>query len=88
LIAGKENNINKVKLKIKKKFELSDIGSVDFIIGIKFIKCKDGYILHQIQYLEKILKKFNIKENEKASNMNVIKNERLKNMKFNPKRYM
>jgi len=88
LIAGNNKTINKVKLEINKYFELSDIGNVDFIVGIKFIKCKDGYILHQLRYLEKILDKFKINENEKASNMINIENKKLKNRKFNPKVYM
>ena len=48
LIEEKKKIINKVKLVIYKNFELSDIGNIDFIIGIKFIKCKDGCILHQL----------------------------------------
>jgi len=31
---------------IKNKFYLNDLGNVDFIIGIKFIKCEDGYIIY------------------------------------------
>ena len=33
---------------------------MDFIIGIKFIKIKYGYIIHQYQYLNKILENFEI----------------------------
>jgi len=56
IISGKKNEINYIKTEIKKIFDLSDIGPVDFIIGIKFIKTKYGYIIHQLQYLNKITK--------------------------------
>jgi len=45
LIADKTKKINKIREEIKNKYELSDIGEIDFIIGIKFIKCNVGYIL-------------------------------------------
>jgi len=40
------------KLKKKKVFELSDIGPVNFIIGIKLIKKNEDIIIHQLQYFK------------------------------------
>ena len=88
LIAGRNKTINKIKEDIKSKFELSDVGLVDFIIGIKFIKCNDGYLLHQSQYVDKILNEFNIDKYNETSHMLYIKNEELRNRNFNPKLYM
>ena len=88
LIAGRNKTINKIKEDIKSKFELSDVGLVDFIIGIKFIKCNNDYLLHQSQYVDKILNEFNIDKYNETSNMLYIKNEELRNRKFNPKLYM
>jgi len=62
LIAGKNKEINKIREEIKNKYELSDIGEIDFIIGIKFVKCNDGYTLHQSQYVDKILDEFKIEK--------------------------
>jgi len=52
-------NVNNhfVKAEFKKIFDLIDIGSMDFIIGIIVIKTKyeyNGYTIHQQQYLNKI----------------------------------
>jgi len=52
LIAGKENEINNVKKSIKEKFNIKDIGDVEFVIGIKFEKVQNGYILHQSRYFK------------------------------------
>jgi len=46
LIAGTDQDINKVKYSIKEKFNIKDIGDVEFVIGIKFTKTLNGYILH------------------------------------------
>ena len=71
IISGKKDEINFVKTEIKKVFDLSDIGPVDFIIGIKFIKIKDGYIIHQLQFLNKILEKFEIDKYYEISSFNI-----------------
>eukprot|EP00833_Pecoramyces_ruminatium_P015598 jgi/Orpsp1_1/1189630/evm.model.d7180000073350.1 len=88
MIAGKDKVINKFKEEIKNKFELSNIGPIDFIIGIKFVKCDDGYLIHQSQYVDKILDKFNIDKYKEVSNMIYDKNEELRKRKFNPTVYM
>jgi hypothetical protein len=57
-IAVNENVINDIRKSIKNKFELSIIEEIDYIIGIKFIKCKNGYIIHQMH--NSILENFEI----------------------------
>ena len=46
LIAGTNQEINKVKQSIQRKFNIKDIGDVEFVIGIKFTKTLSAYILH------------------------------------------
>jgi len=41
LITGENKEILKVKKLLKGKFEITDTGYVNFIVGIKFVKCKD-----------------------------------------------
>ena len=60
IISGVENEILKIKNELKSKFKITDVGNVGFIIGIKFEKLKDEYLLHQKRYLDEILNKFNI----------------------------
>ena len=70
IISGTDAEIKKTKKLIKNKFEVTNVGKIDFIIGIKFVKCDDGYFIHQIKYLEEILNKFNI--NKYSSTLNTI----------------
>jgi len=83
-----KREIDIVKNEIKKNFEFSDIKPIDYIIGIKFIRCKDGYIMHQLNYLNKILDKFNIDKYKECSNLTFIEDEKLRNRKFDSQTYM
>jgi len=67
---------------------LSDIGEIDFIIEIKFVKCNDYYILHQYQNVDIILDEFKIGNHNEISNMMYYKNEKVSKKKFNQKLYM
>jgi len=77
-----------VKFEINNEFKLSDMGPVDYIIGIKFIKLKDGYFIHQLQYINKILDRFNIDNYREISNVMFEENKDLRNKSFNSKIYM
>jgi len=88
IITGNKREIDIVKNEIKKNFEFSDIKPIDYIIGIKFIRCKDGYIMHQLNYLNKILDKFNIDKYKECSNLTFIEDEKLRNRKFDSQTYM
>lgn len=61
LLSGDETTINQTKTLIKNKFKIKDIGKVNFIIAIKFVKHKYGYFLNQSRYIEEILERFNMK---------------------------
>jgi hypothetical protein len=43
---------------LKKEFEMKDSGQTKFCLGLQINHCKDGIILHQTTYTEKILKQF------------------------------
>jgi len=60
LFAGRAKEIMYVKEQIKMYFNIKDIGDVNFVIGIKFKKCHDGYIIHQKQYIKDLLVKFKL----------------------------
>lgn len=74
-----EIEINKIKQSLKEKFTITDISLVDNIQGIKFVKEKDCYILHQLYYLEKLLRKFNI---EKCKPVNSMTPEDIKELRI------
>jgi len=87
LLAGKDNEINVIKNEIKKYFEIKDIGDVDFIIGIKFQKWNNGYILHQKRYILNIFEKFKKYNIIPSMNLKPLESEMNSNEKFNPTIY-
>ena len=87
LIAGNNKDIDKVKRSIKRKFNIKDIGNVEFVIGIKFMKTANGYILHQIRYVNEILNKYNINELTPVRNLIPIENLKLRCKNFDETKY-
>ena len=87
IVTGTDDEIIKTKSLIKNNFEATDVGEVDFIIGIKFVKCNDGYIIHQKKYLNEILNKFNINKYNPVSNTTPIESIELRSKKFNVTKY-
>eukprot|EP00833_Pecoramyces_ruminatium_P015919 jgi/Orpsp1_1/1189951/evm.model.d7180000075711.1 len=87
LISGTNKDINTIKNAIEEKFNIKDIENVEFVIGIKFMKIQNGYILHQIRYVNDILNKYNINELTPARNLIPVENPKLRNKKFDETKY-
>jgi len=67
LITGiKKKSFNIINI-IKNNFKISKCKEMNHILGLNVRKNKFGYTISQENYIESILKKFNIKENQKAS---------------------
>jgi len=60
LITKKDNEINYVINKLKGKYKISKESNANKIIGINIYKTKDGYKINQIDYINKIIKKYKI----------------------------
>jgi len=87
IVTGTDDEIIKTKSLINENFEATDVGEVDFIIGIKFVKCKDGYIIHQRKYLDEILNKFDINKYNPTSKTIPTESNELRSRKFNVTKY-
>jgi len=87
LIAGTDHEIKIMKDSIKRKFNIKDIGNVEFVIGIKFNKIENGYILHQIRYINDILFKYEINKLTPSKNLIPVENNKLKCIKINETKY-
>ncbi|KAK8570584.1 hypothetical protein V6N13_032201 [Hibiscus sabdariffa] len=51
-------SINKTKSFLSTKFEMTNLGEVDVILGVKVTKTEKGFSLGQTHYVEKVLTKF------------------------------
>ena len=60
IVTGEKEEINKIFNKIKNKFKISKSGPIDYLLGIKVENNNKTYSLSQTQFINNILKKFNI----------------------------
>lgn len=59
LIIGSNNDIIKAtKRMLTSEFNMTDLGVVDVILGMKISRKSDGLVLSQSHYVKKVLKKF------------------------------
>ena len=67
IIAGNnEFELEKIKIALTRKFSMTDLGELNFFLGIKIERKEDGMYLSQTAYLKNLLKRFNM-ENCKPS---------------------
>jgi len=60
VLAGNKAKVYQITKMIKNKFKIKEIGEVNFIIGIKFVKHKGGYFLNQEKYTNDIITKYGL----------------------------
>jgi len=87
LLSGKENEIIFVKEQIKTIFNIKEIGDIDFVIGIKFEKYINGYIMHQKQYIKDLLNKYKLTNSSPINNLKPIEDSNLRKKKCNETLY-
>jgi len=87
LLAVERVEIENTKKLIKERFKIKDTGKVNFIIGIKFIKHKNGYFLNQSRYAEEILEKYGMKNSVSSRNTKPIIDEELRKNKIDKTKY-
>jgi len=87
IIAGTDAEIENTINLIKNEFKIKEIGDVDFIIGIKFIKITNGYILHQKRYISDLLNKYDNYLSGISTFIKLIQNEEFKTIKVDPTQY-
>lgn len=60
LINGSNSfEIEYLKDEMKAKFEMFDLGKLSCFLGMKFVKVKEGVIIHQQKYATELLDRFN-----------------------------
>ena len=68
LIMSKDiNDINATKRMLSSKFDIKNLGVVDFILGVRIIKTPQGLALCQSHYIERV------QDNLKYLNINFVK---------------
>ncbi|KAK2402236.1 hypothetical protein QL285_051773 [Trifolium repens] len=52
--------ISEFKRQMKKEFEMTDIGQLSYFLGIEFVRCSRGFVMHRKRYATNILKRFDM----------------------------
>ncbi|XP_019418504.1 PREDICTED: uncharacterized protein LOC109329279 [Lupinus angustifolius] len=53
-----EDEIFKLKGKLKSEFDMTDLGELTYFLGIEFLKTDKGIIMHQRRYITEVLERF------------------------------
>jgi hypothetical protein len=81
LVTGNDiTKIEKFKTVMMTEFEMTDLGTISYFLGIEFLKTSKGLMLHQKKYAGEILKRFNMSDCTYAmtpmeTNLKLEKNE-------------
>ena len=62
LIGSDPNHINHVKSSLKKKFEMTDLGHLDYFLGLQVLQSKEGIIISQSKYACDLLHHFHMED--------------------------
>lgn len=60
IISAKLEEIAALKIKMKVEFEMTDLGELTYFLGLKFVRTKRGFVMHQKKYVNEVLCKFNM----------------------------
>jgi len=80
-IIGTTKEIKEAREYLKKEFEMKDLGKTRFCLGLQIEYTKNGILVHQSNYTERVLKRFNM---DKANPLSTPMMERTLNIENHP----
>nr|GEW22374.1 putative RNA-directed DNA polymerase [Tanacetum cinerariifolium] len=83
-IIGTNKEINEVIMHLKKEFEMKDLGKTKCCIGLQIERMPNGILVHQSNYTEKVLKRFNMDKAKSLSTPMVGRSLNVDNDSFRP----
>ena len=83
-IIGTHKEILKVMMYLKNEFEMKDLGETKYYIGLKLEHLQSGIFLHQSNYTEKVLKRFNMDKATPLSTPMVVRSLNVEKDSFRP----
>ncbi|KAK2426061.1 putative mitochondrial protein [Trifolium repens] len=61
LITGSNRReIERLKFQMNKEFDMTDLGNLNYFLGLEFTETSKGLVIHQRKYITDILKRFNM----------------------------
>ncbi|CAJ2636501.1 unnamed protein product [Trifolium pratense] len=80
-IIGTNKEIKEARDYLKKEFEMKDLGKTKFCLGLQIEYTKNGILVHQSNYTERVLKRFNM---DKANPLSTPMMDRTLNVEKDP----
>ncbi|XP_052731776.1 uncharacterized mitochondrial protein AtMg00810-like [Vigna angularis] len=63
LVTGNsKTGIEEFKIRMRAEYDMTDLGKLNYFLGLEFIKTTSGVFLHQKRFISEILKRFNMTE--------------------------
>ena len=84
-IIGTHKEILEAMMYLKEEFEMKDLGETKYCIGLQIEHLKSGIFLHQSNYTDKVLKRFNMDKTNPLNNPMVVRSLRVDNDPFRPR---
>ncbi|GKV50529.1 hypothetical protein SLEP1_g57232 [Rubroshorea leprosula] len=84
-IIGTSGELEKAIEYLKKEFEMKDLGTTKFCLGLQIEHLSNGIFVHQLNYVEKILKRFNMDKSHPLSSPMVVRSLDVKKDPFRPR---
>ncbi|GLT35869.1 hypothetical protein SLA2020_102850 [Shorea laevis] len=84
-IIGTLGELEKVVECLKKEFEIKDLGVTKFCLDLQIEHLSNGIFVHQLNYVEKILKRFNMDKSHPLSSPMVVRSLDVNKDPFRPR---
>lgn len=63
IVTGEDKNMmEKCKTMMEREFEMSDLGSLNYFLGMKIVRSQEGIFLSQQCYAKRLLKNYNMED--------------------------
>nr|GEX99301.1 retrovirus-related Pol polyprotein from transposon TNT 1-94 [Tanacetum cinerariifolium] len=83
-IIGTNKEINEVVMHLKKEFKMKDLGKTKYCLGLQIEYIPNGILVHQSNYTETVLKRFNMDKAKSLSTPMVGRSLNVNNDPFRP----
>ncbi|KAJ9544551.1 LOW QUALITY PROTEIN: hypothetical protein OSB04_024258 [Centaurea solstitialis] len=83
-IIGTHKEINEVIMLLKGEFEMKDLGKTKYCLGLQIEHMHNGILVHQSNYVEKVLKRFNMDKANPLSTPMVVRSLNIDKDPFRP----
>ena len=85
-LIGTLAELEEIAAHLKSKFEMKDLGKTRYCLGLEIEHCSDGILVHQSNYTQKVLRRFNEDKVKPSSTPMVVRTLDAKRDPFRPKK--